>query len=108
MDPDDEHFDLHGDTYTALEVEKACNNYNRHCMKANLAHMFMVEDDVAYVAQSYTVPVDIQLDDTFIRKGSWLQTWQFTDDEIWKGVKEGKWNGLSIQCLASVEELSND
>ena len=30
--------DLHGDTYTAVEVEKACDNYNEHCRVANLFH----------------------------------------------------------------------
>lgn len=106
--PDETTFDLHGDTYDAAEVAKACHDYNRNCMKANLAHMFMVDDDIAYVVESYTTPVDIHLDETFISKGSWLQTWQIKDASIWEGIKSGYWSGLSIQCLAEVEDLTND
>ena len=70
--------------------------------------MVMVDDDTAYVLESYCTEVDMVLGDQFIAKGSWLQKWQFTDDIVWEGVKSGHWNGLSVQCMATVEELDNE
>lgn len=105
---DETEYDLHDETYDAEEVEKACHNYNRNCMKANLGHLMMIGDDVAYVLESYCTDADMVIGDEFVAKGSWLQKWQFQDDSVWEGVKKGHWNGLSIQCQATVEELDNE
>lgn len=98
--------DLHGDVYYEEDVLKACHSYNENCMKANLAHLMMVDKGTAYVLESYISPVGFQLDDQYITKGSWLQVWQFTNDELWEDVKKGYWNGLSIQCVADAEEIN--
>ena len=97
--------DLHGDVYYEEDVAKACHSYNEHCNKANLAHLMMIDKGTAYVLESYLSPVDFQMDDQYITKGSWLQVWQFTDDTLWAEVKKGYWNGLSIQCMAEPEEI---
>jgi hypothetical protein len=31
--------------------------------------------------------------------------WQFADDDLWQGVKAGEWSGISIGCMAEVEEI---
>lgn len=101
--------DLHGDTYTAEEVEKACNNFNTHCMKANLFHQIETED--AKIVQSFITPSAFKLDDgREIKKGTWLQWWHFpegneTSEALWAGVKAGTFNGVSIQGRAMAEEL---
>ena len=104
LSPDE--VDLHGDTYTADEVEAACHNYNINCMKANLEHLLMVDNNEAFVVESYINPSEFKLDDTLVKKGAWLQTWKIPDEYIWKGVKEGHYTGLSIQCLANTEDLT--
>lgn len=102
-------FDLHGDIYSADEVEKACINFNTHCMVANLFHR--VETEKAVIQQSFINPADFETEDgRLVKKGVWLQWWHFPegDDEsdvLWEGVKKGKFNGVSIQCRADVEEL---
>ena len=102
---DESSFDLHGDTYDAEEVEKACHSYNTSCMKTNLGHLVMVDDNVCSVIESYIAPVDMQIGDQYVTKGSWLQVWQFADDDLWQGVKSGEWSGISIGCMAQVEEI---
>ena len=101
--------DLHGDTYTAEEVEKACNNFNTHCGTANLFHQVVTEE--ANIVQSYISPSTFQLDNgTEVKKGTWLQWWHFPETEtgelIWKGVKSGDINGVSIGAMATVEDLT--
>lgn len=99
--------DAHGDTYSAKEIEKGMQNFNKHCMKANLFHM--VETQEAEIVQSYTTPVDMYIGEKFITKGTWVQEWHFPETEVgeqlWKSVVSGEVNSVSIGCTANVEEL---
>jgi len=106
-----ETIDLHGDIYSAEEIEKACVNFNIHCSKANLFHQNEIE--TAKIEQSFISPTDFTLEDgREIKKGTWLQWWYFPDtpesEVLWKGVKSGDINGVSIGCRATVEELINE
>lgn len=105
LEPDT--YDLHNDIYTADEVEKACNNFNLHCDKANVFHK--VETEKAKIAQSFVAPADFTLDTgQEIKKGTWLQWWYFPEDpvgdQLWDMVKSGEINGVSIGASAFVED----
>ena len=99
--------DAHGDTYSAKEIEKGMQNFNKHCMKANLFHM--VETQEAEIVQSYTTPVDMYIGEKFITKGTWVQEWFFPETEtgelLWKAVLSGEITGVSVGCVANVEEI---
>lgn len=101
--------DLHGDTYTADEIEKAVISFNLHCMKANLFHRIQTED--AVIEQSFITPAYFKLEDgREIKKGTWLMWYHFPKDNenseaIWKMVKDNQITGVSIGCTAKVEEL---
>lgn len=108
LSPDE--IDLHGHTYSAEEVEKACNNFNTTSMKANLFHKVETED--AKIVQSFINPADFTTDDgREIKKGAWLQWWSFPETEvgekIWKAVKDGDITGVSIGAMATVETLDD-
>lgn len=100
--------DLHSDTYTDKEIEKACHNYNQHCMKANLFHKIETQD--AEIVESYITPVDMNIDGRIIKSGTWLQKWYFPETEIgdliWESVKSKEITGVSIQARATVEDLN--
>lgn len=104
--------DEHGDTYSAEDVEKACINFNTYCNKANLFHR--VETEHAKIEQSFISPTTFSLDDgREIKKGTWLQWWHFPEDNpnselLWKMVKDGDIQGVSVGCKAKVQELDND
>ena len=99
--------DAHGDTYSAKEIEKGMQSFNKHCMKANLFHM--VETQEAEIVQSYTTPVDMYIGDKFITKGTWLTEWYFPETEfgekLWQAALSGEINSVSIGCTANVEGL---
>ena len=99
--------DAHGDTYSAKEIEKGMQSFNRHCMKANLFHM--VETQEAEIVQSYTTPVDMYIGEKFIKKGTWLQEWAFPETEVgeklWQAALSGEINSVSVGCFANVEEI---
>lgn len=98
--------DLHGDVYDSDEIRKGCHNFNAHCRKANLFHA--TETNLASIVESYIAPADFYLGDTFIKKGSWLQTWQVEDEELWDLIKKGEVNGVSVGCVAHYEVLEDD
>ena len=72
--------DAHGDTYSAKEIEKAMQSFNKHCMKANLFHL--VETQEVEIVQSYTTPVDMYIGDKLVTKGSWVQEFYFPETEV--------------------------
>lgn len=99
--------DAHGDTYSAKEIEKGMQNFNRHCMKANLFHM--VETQEAEIVQSYTTPVDMYIGERFIKKGTWLQEFYFPETEVgeqlWQSVLNEEITGVSVGCTAMTEDI---
>jgi hypothetical protein len=100
-----EEVDLHGDIYSEEEVRKACHSFNQHSMKANLCHL--VETNGFSIVESYITPADIVIGDKSVTKGTWLSVLQFHDEELWNGVKEGKFVNVSIGAHASVEYLED-
>lgn len=104
--------DAHGDIYSAEEIEKACISFNTHCMKANLFHQ--VETEKVRIEQSFIAPSTFELEDgRTITKGTWLQWHHFPvgDEEsemLWKAVKAGDINGVSIGCRAMCEDLTDE
>lgn len=103
LSPDE--VDLHGDIYDAVEVRKACHNFNIHCRKANLLHLF--ETDSFSIVESYISPVDMQMGETIIKAGSWLVVLQFYEESIWGGVKDGSYTGVSIGAIANAEPIED-
>ena len=105
--------DLHKDSYSAEEVRKAMLNYNAHCMKAGVYHLYETEN--AVVTQSYLAPTDMLLEsadgeERLIKAGWWLQEWYFPETEegdvLWKKVKDGELTGISVQCGCIVEDIN--
>lgn len=110
LEPQDEDMttnDLHLDWYDAEMVEKSCYNFNRYCMKANLLHAIPT-NDIEFI-ESYITKADSTLGGKFVKKGSWLATIYVKEsevgNEVWEGIKSGRFNGLSIQAIGVVEEI---
>jgi len=112
LEPQDDDYttnDLHADWYDAETVEQSCHNFNRYCRKANLLHLM---DTSAYeFVESYITKSDMVLNGQYIKKGSWLATIYADEsalgEEIWQGIKSGYFNGLSIQCMGTVEKIED-
>ncbi len=103
---DETEFDLHGDYYDEQTVMKACHNFNQFSMKANFLHL--IETNSFIIVESYITPVEIVLGEQFVKKGTWLATIKVIDDDIWEGIKDGTFNGLSIGAVATTEYLDED
>ena len=99
--------DAHGAVTSAKEIEKAMQNFNTHCLKANLFHA--IETQEAEIVQSYTTPVDMYIGDEFIVKGTLLTEWYFPETEtgemLWQEILKGNINGISIGARGIVEDI---
>jgi len=102
QDDDGTTADLHGDWYSSEEIEEACANFNIHCRKAGLEHEGLLSSEEVIIEQSYIAPCDFTTETgAFVKKGSWLQMWKFKSDELWAGVLDGTYTGVSIECSAT-------
>jgi hypothetical protein len=101
MVPDE--IDAHGDVTSVEEVRKACHNFNKYSMQANLFHL--VQTDTFEFAESFIAPVDMAIGDKLVTKGTWLCTIQCLDDGLWALIKSGEVCGVSIGALASIEQI---
>lgn len=106
--------DLHADFYDETDVEKACINFNKHCMKAGLYHQIEVESDLVEIEQSFIVPAEFTTDSgVTIRKGTWCQWMHFPkpDDDsldiIWPQILSGEITGASVECKAKGYNLDD-
>lgn len=97
--------DLHGDTYSADEVRKACHNFNMFCRKAYLEHA--VETEAVSFVESYIAPSEMSIGGVQVSKGTWLVVAQFNDEVLWKEAKADPMMGVSIGCYAKKENLND-
>ncbi len=99
--------DLHLDWYDEDTIEKACHSFNKNCARANILHM--IHTNGFEFVESYITKGDMIVGDKFVKKGSWLATIHVAEEDehewIWNGIKNGTFNGLSIQCNAEVTSI---
>lgn len=106
QDAGDSTTDLHGDWYDAEAVEQACHDFNTNCRKANLYHML---DTTGFeFVESYILPIEAEINSKVIKAGTWLAVVKAKEDWIWDGIKDGTFDGLSIQCVASYEDIKTE
>lgn len=99
--------DLHGDYVSLDEIRKAKESFNRALIaKQKLANLFHLFETSSFdIIESYLMPCDATLNDHFISKGTWVVTLQVNDSDLWEGIKNGEFVGVSIGAIASVETL---
>lgn len=97
--------DLHGDYYDEETILDACIQFNKniHLRKGKLLHM--VETQGYSFVESYIAPVNMSIGGVTIKKGTWLQTIYVEADWIWEGIKDGTFNGLSVECMGTTEDI---
>ncbi len=95
--------DLHGDLVDVETIRLAKESFNKSAQRANLFHLTMTNS--FKVIESYQIPCDVNLNEHFVEKGSWLMTLQVNDSDVWEMIKTDDINGISIGAMAEVEDL---
>jgi len=102
--PDDP--DLQGDWYTADDIERAAHHFMSEVTKGSGFSDLMHDGRTraGYPVESYIAPVDFDLGDQHVRKGSWVVGMHYPDAEIWKGIVEGRYAAFSVGGFGSRED----
>ncbi|NGQ95019.1 terminase [Brevibacillus sp. SYP-B805] len=88
--------DAHGDFMTAEEIEKAAHAFMESQHTHNIDKQHDLEADEGYVVESYIAPIDMQLGDQEIKKGSWVAGVKVTNAETWAAIEKGEITGFSM------------
>lgn len=96
--------DLQGDVYDAEVVRKTAWDFMVHFRNVGLQHKGLVNGKV-HIVDSFVVPVDLQLGGMHVRAGTWILGLHVVDDELWAGVQNGAFTGLSIGGFAAKTKL---
>jgi len=97
-DPDNGNGDGQGDTYSEDEVRKTAHEFmsNYSGQGNGLLHKTYGHPKLRIV-ESYIAPVDFNINNMVIKKGTWLMSTLILDNQIWKDIKEGRITGYSIR-----------
>jgi hypothetical protein len=90
-----EEVDAQGDVYSADEIRKSEWQYMTNFRNVGLMHKGLVNGKVNLV-ESYIAPVDMQIEGSVVKAGTWLMGLNVLDDALWKQVRSGELGGLSI------------
>lgn len=99
--------DGQGETYSAEEVRKTQQLYMRSFFgNMDVQHKGPLINNVVQIVDSFIAPVDMQIEGTLVRAGSWLMGVLILDNDLWRKIKAGEITGFSISGLADKEILA--
>ncbi len=96
--------DLHGDYYDEETILEACIQFNKSLNQRKGKLLHMVETEGYSFVESYVTLADMEVNGQVIKKGTWITIYA-ESDWIWEGIKDGTFNGLSVECMGDVEKL---
>ncbi|MDO8945364.1 MAG: XkdF-like putative serine protease domain-containing protein [Desulfobacterales bacterium] len=96
--------DTQGDVYSAGDIEKAAHKWMSEFLNVGLMHAELAGRRIIPV-ESFVVPVDMELGEQKIIKGTWMIGAIIEDPEVWKAVKAGQLTGWSMGGFAVREPL---
>ncbi|MEZ2660504.1 XkdF-like putative serine protease domain-containing protein [Aneurinibacillus aneurinilyticus] len=88
--------DAHGDMMTAEEIEKAAHGFMEAQHTHNIDKQHDLQADQGFVIESYVAPVDMQLGEQTIVKGSWVVGVKVNNADTWSQIEKGEITGFSM------------
>lgn len=100
--------DGQGDIFSEEEVRKTAHSFLSNYYGQGNGWMHKTYGSAKMkIVESYIAPVDMTINGEVVKKGSWLMSTLFLDEEIWKGVKEKQINGYSIRGKSNAIKLES-
>jgi hypothetical protein len=93
MEP--EETDSQGEITSEEVIEKTCHEFMEQYQDIDLQHNGEVEKN-CHIVESYIAPVDLNINNKKIKKGSWVMTVHVIDKSVWSDIKKGRYTGFSI------------
>jgi len=99
-------------SYTPEIIEQMRDKY----FKEGLIYKFNIEHDEAqpvtgvYLVESYIVNEDTKAPTALgdIKPGTWIGAFKIENEDLWKEIKAGSFNGISLEGFFSYTETKND
>lgn len=98
--------DEQGDWISAEEIEKAAHNFLIDYRKIGINHRQIVKG--CKVAECYITLTDMNIGDSFIKKGSWMMVTRVDNNDVWQDAKDGGFTGYSIGGTAHSSEQEEE
>ncbi|MGV9142081.1 MAG: XkdF-like putative serine protease domain-containing protein [Promethearchaeota archaeon] len=76
------------------EIEKAAWRFMRNSHAVGYRHTDYAPN--SYIVESYIAPVDMEINENKIKKGTWMLGVKVENDELWKEIKNNKLSAFSI------------
>ena len=106
LEPDVE--DAQGDILTAETIRVAAHGFLLKHQTIGVMHEDFSRTDELKIVESFIAPVDMEINDIKINKGTWMMATKILDDEIWASVKDGTFGGYSIGGFGNRPEVEFD
>jgi len=90
--------DAQGDKANEVEIRKAAYKFMEDVQAFKVMHKGKAVK--VKVLESYIAPVDLTVESTSIKKGTWLITVRVLEKKIWDAVKSGELTGFSMAGYA--------
>lgn len=94
-EPDQE--DAHGDFMTEQQIEKTAHEFLEYYRNIDTEHNLVA--GAGTVVESYVAPIELNIEGTIIKKGSWILATK-ASDETWEAWKNGDITGYSMFGIA--------
>lgn len=97
--------DTQKDFATAKDIKEACYYYMEHAQQFKIQHKGEFITTKIKILENYIAPVDFEVNNEKVKKGSWILIIRVLDKKIWKDIKEGKITGFSMAGIASRKKI---
>jgi len=87
--------DTQKDIYSAEDIRESAHKFMEKFRNIGLMHKGVINSKVK-ILESYVAPVEMNVNGTKVRKGTWLLAVRVLDDALWRAIKRGDLTGFSI------------
>lgn len=87
--------DAQSETISAIEIEDSAHGWLANSQHVGFMHTELIDKEIE-IYESYVAPVDFEINDFKIKKGTWLVMAHVVNDKLWGAVKDGQINGFSV------------
>ena len=100
--------DLNGQEISEEEIIKTAHEFMINLTEkyVNLNHSKNTEQDDVVFVESYVSPVDMDISDEKIKKGTWLVAFKFLSADKWQMLLDGDITGVSMEGTGWVEKTA--
>lgn len=100
------HLDTNGTLFPPTTVRRAAHNFMIRHQANKFMHMLDLNSDDLSIVESFVAPVDMVLEGSFVKKGTWMMGIIVHNDKLWQHIKDGNLRGFSIGAVVNDDGIT--